>query len=182
MRICGIACSPRTNGNTEILVREVLSAARQQGAETELISVAGKKVAPCDACGACRQSGKCRLEDDLGPIYAAMLAADGIVFGTPVYFWGVSAQAKIIIDRTYAFRTSRLLRGKVAGLVVVARRGGTSSAFSTLANFVNLQRMHLAGGVTAYGRDKGDVLNDADGMGQAAALGKAMVRLLQSLR
>lgn len=181
MRICGIVCSPRINGNTEILVQEVLSSAQKQGAEIELIRVAGRKISPCDACYACLKSSKCHIEDDMQEIYSAMLNADGIVIGTPVYYWSVSAQAKIIIDRTFAFLSKRPLKNKVAGLVVAARRSGASNAFTTLSGFANIHEMVLAGGVIAFGRDKGEVSNDAEGIKKAVSLGKEMQSILTKL-
>ena len=102
MRVLGIVCSPREQGNTEIMVREALSAASELGAETEVALVAGKTIAPCDACDGCRKTGDCRIEDDMQPIYEQMDRANALVFGTPVYLLNVTAQAKIIMDRTYA--------------------------------------------------------------------------------
>lgn len=124
MRILGIVCSPRKGGNTEILVKEALEAAREAGCETELILVADKKIAPCDGCNACVKTSVCKIMDDMQGVYEELEKADGIIFGTPSYFINVSAQAKAIMDRTYAFRFTSKLRGKVAGVIVAARRTG----------------------------------------------------------
>jgi len=179
MRVLGLVCSPRLNGNTEILVQKVLSSIQEQGVDTEMIHVAKKHILPCDGCGSCRKDSKCCVNDNMQEIYSNMLSVDGIIIGTPVYFWSISAQAKIIIDRTYSLLHHRLLRNKVAGIVVVAKRAGCTSAFNLLQGVINLHRMHLAGGVTGFGDKKGDVLNDADGINQTAALGKAMVTLMK---
>ena len=120
MKIIGIVCSPRVGGNTEILVKEALEAAREAGGETELVLVAGKNITPCDGCGACEKDGVCMIEDDMQTIYQQLELADGVIFGTPVYFVNVSAQAKAIIDRTYAFLRTGKLKGKVAAPIVVA--------------------------------------------------------------
>lgn len=157
MKILGIVCSPRKGGNTEILVKEALDAAREAGGETELIVVADKEIAPCDACGACMEDGTCRIDDDMQTIYQRLELADGLIFGTPVYFLNVSAQAKAIIDRTYAFRGAGKLRGKVAAAVVVARRVGAGQVLSFLYTFFTLHRMIISGGGIGYGRDKGEV-------------------------
>jgi len=200
MKILGVVCSPRRGGNTEILVEESLASATDLGAEVELVTSASMNIAPCDACESCRTTGKCRVDDDMQEIYAKLLEADGIIFGTPVYFWGVTAQAKALIDRTFVFLEGRRLRNKVAGVVVVARRLGTTPAFSAFHDFFNIHRMVSAGGaigytseeeisreergggVVAYAGKKGDVRQDKQGMAEAKALGRAMVKSIKVLQ
>ena len=197
MKVLGIVCSPRKNGNTETLVKEALASARSFGAETEIINVSGKNVTPCDGCESCMVTGKCHIEDDMQDIYNKLLQSNGIIFGSPVYFWDVSAQAKAIIDRTFVFRRKRQLRNKVAGAVVVLRNSGSSFALSVLNNFFSLQRMipvrsigprteeELATergcGVIAYADKRGEVGKNKRAMTEAQALGKAMVETLQIL-
>ena len=101
MKVLGIVCSPRKGGNTEILVKEALEAARQAGADTELVLVADRNISPCDGCGTCEENGVCKIKDDMQDIYKQLEIASGVILGTPVYFMNVSAQAKAIIDRTY---------------------------------------------------------------------------------
>ena len=200
MKVLGIVCSPRRGGNTEILVSEALASAKDSGAEVELVIIADKNIAPCDGCESCSKTAKCRINDDMQEIYSKLLECDGIVFGTPVYFWSVTAQAKALIDRTYVFRKGRELRNKVAGVVVVDRRTGGSPAFSDFINFFNIQRMISAGGAVgygnqesisseergggaiAYGGKKGEVRQDRQGMAEAQALGKAMARAIKTLQ
>ena len=86
MKITGIVCSPRKGGNTEILVAQALHASREKGAETEMILTADKQISPCDACDGCLGNGICVVEDDMQEIYQKFETADGIIFGTPVYF------------------------------------------------------------------------------------------------
>lgn len=187
MRILGIVCSPRQCGNTEILVKEVLDSARDAGAQIELIHVAGKSIAPCDACNSCVETGLCKIKDDMQAIYEALERADGVVFGTPVYYLNVSAQAKAIIDRTYALRSRRKLRGKVAAGVVVARRVGAGQVMSLLYTFFIGHRMMVAGTAIGYGNRRGDVkegpggLPNLSALEEARAVGKNMVRLVEQL-
>ncbi len=98
MKILGVVGSPRKGGNTEIMVEEALATAREAGAETELVLIAGKKIAGCDGCDTCRKTMACHIKDDMQTIYKQLEAADGIIFGTPVYFGSVPSQAKAIID------------------------------------------------------------------------------------
>ncbi|MBM3148631.1 MAG: flavodoxin family protein [Chloroflexi bacterium] len=187
MRILGICCSPRKGGNTEILVREALGAAREVGCETELILIAEKDIAPCDGCGSCLATAACKIKDDMQQVYDELERADGIIFGTPVYFINVSAQAKAVIDRTYAFLYSRKLRGKVAAAVVASRRVGVGQVLSLLYSFFNVHRMVIAGGGAGYGAEKGEVKDGvgigpgSTALGEAKAVGKSVVRLAQQL-
>ena len=102
MKVIGICCSPRKGANTEILVNESLKGSLESGAETELLTIAKKDIKPCDGCGLCIKKGECHIKDDMQNIYQKISEADGIIFGTPVYYYSMCAQAKIIIDRLYA--------------------------------------------------------------------------------
>ena len=180
MKVLGIVCSPRLNGNTEILIRESLAGAQESGAEVELLTLSGKTIAPCDACYSCRKTGKCHIKDDMQGIYTKLLEADGIIFGTPVFFWTVCAQAKALIDRCFVFMEGRQLRRKAAGVVVTTRRVGATSAYTVFANFFNLQRMMLVGGAVGFSGVEVKVKDDKRGMEDAKALGRAIVRHIQS--
>jgi len=187
VKVIGIVSSPRKGGNTEILVRQALRAAREAGAETELISVAKMNISPCDGCGACEKNGICKIKDDMQVIYQQLESADGIVFGTPVYFLNVTAQAKAIIDRTYAFLQTRKLRGKVAAAIVVARRVGAGQVLSILYSYFTIHRMLIAGGGIGYGRGKGEVKTGVGGsptrsaLEEASAVGRNVVWLVERL-
>lgn len=186
MKILGIVCSPRKGGNTEILVREALEVAQEAGGETELILVAGKNIAPCDGCGACMEDGICKTKDYMQTIYEQLEGADGLIFGTPVYFTNVSAQAKAIIDRTYAFLGTGKLKGKVAAAIVAARRVGAGQVLSLLYTYFTLHRMIISGGGIGYGREKGEVRQGPGGapflsaLEEARAVGRNMVRMVKS--
>ena len=183
MKVLGIACSPRLHGNTEILVQASLAKAREEGAEIELVILAGKTISPCDACDSCRKTGECHIDDDMQDIYTKLLEADGVIFGTPVYFWSVSAQAKALIDRTYVFSKERELRNKVVGVVVAAGRRGSTTALEVFNGFFIIQKMIMAGCATGIGsRKKGEVKTDERGMAEAEALGKTLVEYIRSHR
>lgn len=179
MKVFGIVCSPRLHGNTERLMKEALNSAKEGGAEVEIFTLTNKIIYPCDACESCVETGQCRIEDDMEPLYHKILEADGIIFGSPVYFWSIAAQAKIIIDRTYVFRRKRLLRKKVGAALITTRRVGGSGACSVFNNYFNIQRMICAGNAICFGSDKGDILEDEVGMTEVKALGRAVVRYIK---
>jgi multimeric flavodoxin WrbA len=187
MKVLGIVGSPRKNGNTEILMQEVLKAAREAGCETELFLLSQKQVAPCDACGTCFEVGSCVIQDDMQELYAMMERAQAIVFGSPVYFGSVSAQMKAVMDRMFALLQRRTLKDKVAGALVVTRRVGAINARALLYSFCIAQGMVVAGGAIGYGREPGDVLTgvgggiDMSAMQEARLLGTNVVQLAKRL-
>jgi len=188
MKILGIVCSPRKEGNTEMLVREALEAAREAGCETEFILIADKNIAPCDGCTACLKDGVCKIKDDMQMISEQMEKADGVIFGTPVYFYNVTAQAKAVIDRTYPMAFFRKLRGKVAAAIVVGGSLGIGQVFGLMNTFFVAHGMVIAGASAGYGIDKGDVRQERPGfiyggspLREARAVGKNVVRLATRL-
>ena len=101
-RVLGIVGSPRQGGNTDILVDEILEGAREAGAQTDKVMLAELAVAPCQACYACRATGECVIKDDMGGLVEKMKASRVWVIGTPVYWWGPTAQLKAFVDRWFA--------------------------------------------------------------------------------
>ncbi|MDP2920222.1 MAG: flavodoxin family protein [Dehalococcoidia bacterium] len=181
MKILGISCSPRKGGNTEVLLRAALETAQAEGADIEFYSVSGKHIRFCDGCYVCRRNGECHIkDDDMAELFEKMLVADGILFGSPVYFWDVTGQAKTIIDRTFAVSAQRNFKNKAAGAIVAAGRNGTSTTISTLYSFFTGHRMIVIGNAIGYGNDKGSVKDDAPAMANATGLAKAMVRFLKT--
>ena len=101
-KVLGISGSPRRDGNTELLLKEFLRGARVSGHETELFILNEFKISPCTSCGSCQKNGQCIIDDDMQSMYNKLLEADYIVFASPIYFGGVSAQLKSFIDRCQA--------------------------------------------------------------------------------
>ena len=154
MKVLGIVCSPRKGGNTEILVQEALSSARDCGAETELLSVWDKDIRPCDGCLSCEKTGKCHIKDDVQAIYPKILEADGIIWGTPVYFFNATAQAKILIDRSYAlYANHNKLTNKVGGVISVGASLGNAGVWNLFNTFFSVHHMLSTDFVYGYARN-----------------------------
>jgi multimeric flavodoxin WrbA len=181
LKVLGILCSARKGGNTEILVQDALAAAKERGADVEMISISDMKIAPCDGCMTCHQSGECRIKDDMQKIYKKVLAADGIILGSPVYFWSISGQAKIFMDRTYALRyPHHKLKNKVGGAIVATGRRGSVSALSVINNFFLGHDMLISGlGIAGYGTNKGQVRQDKHAIKSARSLGTQITELIK---
>jgi multimeric flavodoxin WrbA len=125
MKVIGIVGSPRKNGNTNLVVQEILNGATQAGAETRNFILNEMNYRGCQACDYCKTHDRCKLEDDLIPLFEEMKTADGIIFGAPIYFAQFSGQMRLFLDRCYSLinpdYSSRIPAGKKA--VVVGAQG-----------------------------------------------------------
>jgi len=107
MKVMGIWGSPRRGGNTEILLDAFLKGAVQGGAEVEKVSLSKLKISPCMEIYHCTKDGTCPIKDDMLDLYPKLLAADVVALASPVFFYGLTAQAKAMIDRTQALWARR---------------------------------------------------------------------------
>jgi len=172
MNILGVMCSPRKRGNTKILLDEALAGAAESGATTDMILAGELNIAPCDGCLSCMKTQKCHIKDDMQEAYAKVLAADGIIFATPVYFLGPTAQAKTFVDRLYVQYRQQRLANKVGGIIGVAGRLGHSQIWNFFNGFFALNRMIPTDFVGGFGRGDGDVRCDKHAMKSAWELGR----------
>jgi len=102
LRVLGIAGSPRRDGNTALLLAEVMRGAESRGAEVKTIVLNDLDISPCQHCDACFEAGECKIKDDMQMVYKELERADRIVLASPVHFMGVTAQTKAMIDRCQA--------------------------------------------------------------------------------
>ena len=102
MKVIGLVGSPRRGEATDTLVREVLAGAEEAGAEAEVYHLHDMEVLPCRACMDCKTGDACSQEDDMQQLYRALHECDGVVIGTPIYFYNMSAQLKAFTDRLFA--------------------------------------------------------------------------------
>lgn len=105
MKVLGISGSPRKEGNTSTLVRQVLSGAASEGADIEFVELSALKFRGCNGCEQCATSYRCVVQDDMQRLYDLLDNADGLVLGSPTYFYNVTALAKTFIDRLYCYDT-----------------------------------------------------------------------------
>ncbi len=109
MKILGIYGSPRKKGNSQAILDKVLEGAVAAGAEVEKVYVRDLKMSGCLECGGCEKDGHCVVKDDMQQIYPKFDAADVIVLASPIFFYGISAQAKALVDRAQAMWSRRML-------------------------------------------------------------------------
>lgn len=179
MKILGISCSARKNGNTVAMLNKALKAAKAEGAEVELFSVAGKDIKGCEGCWSCLKTGQCKIKDDVAVLFEKMIAADGIIFGTPVYFWGMTSQAKAIIDRTISLgKPERSLANKVFGVVTSAGSLGMVDVLKDLSYYAVQRRLLPANQVSAYLMGPEDLQKMPKCLEALKMLGRQMVSLV----
>jgi multimeric flavodoxin WrbA len=102
LKVLGIMGSPRVKGNTDLLLDEALKGAKSQGAEVEKIVVDKLKITPCKEYLGCFRDGNCVIRDDMDAIYPKLLEAGVVILASPMFFYGVTSQAKALIDRCQA--------------------------------------------------------------------------------
>lgn len=99
LKVLGIMGSPRLGGNSDMLLDSALKGAKEGGAESEKIMLCDLKISPCRECHGCDEAGVCIVEDDMQILYPKLIAADRLFLATPIFFMGVAAQTKAMIDR-----------------------------------------------------------------------------------
>ena len=100
-KILIISTSPRRGGSMERLCDVLEEEIRKNGKQAERLNVNDWNIHPCTGCDSCRESGECIQQDDMKVILEAMQAADAVVFASPIYFYNMSGQMKVVLDRTY---------------------------------------------------------------------------------
>ncbi|MBN2211095.1 MAG: flavodoxin family protein [Sedimentisphaerales bacterium] len=191
MNILAINGSGRRDGNTAILLNTALEELRAEGFKTEMVQLAGQAIRGCTACGWCREHSeeqRCVIDNDpVNECITKMIAADGILFGSPVYFADVTAETKALIDRAgYVCRGGgNLLKRKVGAAVIAVRRAGAVHAFDTINHFFLIGEMIVVGSNywnLGMGGPLGEVKNDSEGLETMRTLGKNMAWLIKQLK
>ena len=98
-KVVAIYGSPRRKGNTALLLQEAVRGARQEGAEVEEYVLRDLKMSPCLEIYACKNSGRCAIQDDFQKVYDSILESRGVILASPIFFYAVSAHTKILMDR-----------------------------------------------------------------------------------
>ena len=177
MQITVIEGSPHLKGASSTIANRFVEGAVEAGHTVEVVEVVRLKVGMCRACNACGTSGPCIQDDDMKSIRAKVMSSDLVVFVTPVYFCGFSAQLKTVIDRFYSFSSS--LRTRNTGAVLIAasadRQDWTMDAvriqFDSMCRYLNMQDR---GRVLAVGCGSAEAARISRFMDEAYELGKSL--------
>lgn len=186
MKVLALSSSPRKDGNSRLLAESVLSGAAQSGHEVEIVDLSDVVSAPLRDCRVCRTAaGRCSIDDSYEDLLLGkVLAADALVLATPLYWYGISGQLKIFIDRIFCYESAsfpefeqvkRRLVNKRLAAVVSSEETYPGSLVGVTAQLQELARyLHhdFVGVVQGFGNTRGEVARDpGDPLGKAFALG-----------
>jgi len=113
MKTIAFLGSPRKDGNTELLLKEAIRGVKEtSGGDVTVYNLNLMNIKPCQDCGGCEKTGECVVDDDMKKIYPEIRTADRIIFASPIFFFGLSAQSKTMIDRCQSFWCEKYLLKK----------------------------------------------------------------------
>ena len=186
MKIIAFNGSPREGGNTETLLEAAI-----KGTGVDVIKpyrLNAMDFAPCQNCGGCEETGECILEDDMSPLYEEIRTADRIILASPVFFMGLSAQSKALIDRCQSFWCEKFLlkreipsgpHGRKGLLLLVGgmkKEAGIDCAAKSATAFFRTVGVPAHETLKYMGVDaKGDILKHPTALSDAEAAGKRLV-------
>lgn len=180
-QILVLKSSPRKNGNSNTLAEQVVSGAKEVGAEVESLMLHDMNIQPCDACETCQETGVCIVKDDMQKIYPKLEKADAIVLASPIYYFTINAQAKLLIDRFYALETEQgnSLNGKEIGIILTygdtdLHNSGGINAIRTLEDIFRYIGAKIVGIVHGTADEVGDAEKDSELMERAYKLGQKL--------
>ena len=182
--------SPRKNSNSTILADEFARGAGETGASVQSFSLQSMNIKPCTACDHCLREGVCNIDDDMQTLYPLLKDADIIVVASPVYWFTLSAQAKLCIDRWYGLLMpggSCWLQGKQFVLILTygdtnLETSGGSNAVHTFQDMTRYLQADLAGVIHGSAGNAGDIKKQPALLEQAYQLGKKLGKETPSSR
>lgn len=189
MKAIAINGSARKDGNTAILIKEVFSILEKENIRCELVQLANEPIHGCKACDQCykKKDNTCIQKDDIvNHCIEKMIQADAIILGSPTYFSNITPEMKALIDR--AGRVGRandnLFKHKIGIAIIAVRRAGGIHAFNAINHFFLIEEMIIPGSTywnIGMGNDKGDVLEDEQGLKNMRNLGENIAWLLKKI-
>ncbi|MCI6716540.1 MAG: flavodoxin family protein [Mollicutes bacterium] len=183
MNVLMINGSPRKDGNTTIAVNEMVKIFESENIEVEVVQVGTMDIRGCIACGSCHKTGKCVFDDIVNTLHSKLAAADGVVIASPVYYASANGSLISLLDRLFYSNRSDLTM-KVGASIAIARRGGASATFDELNKYFTISGMPIVSSYywnSVHGRDKGEAVEDVEGLYTMRMLAKNMVFLMKSI-
>ena len=177
MKIVVLEGSPNKNGSSNLLAGAFIRGAQEAGHTVEVIDAAHSKIHPCTGCIHCGYEGPCVQKDDMEIIRTQILDADMVVFVTPLYYYGMSAQLKTMVDRFCAFNSSIQRKHMKSALLAVAWNSDNwtfealEAHYKTLVRYLNLQDMGM---VLGYGCGTPSMTEHSQFPQQAYSLGNCL--------
>ena len=183
MKVVLVNGSPNEKGCTYTALSEVAAELERQGVEAEIVHIGKEPIRGCLGCGGCRKAGRCVFDDAVNALAGKLAEADGLVFGSPVFYAGISGQLKCFMDRLFYSQGAALVH-KPAAAVVSARRGGCATAFDDINRFFTINRMPVVASQywnQVHGNTPEEVRQDAEGLQIMRTLARNMAWLLRCM-
>ena len=183
MKVLMLNGSSHINGTTMAALTEVGKALEEDGIEYEIFQIGGGPVADCLGCGQCTENGWIFSDDAVNAFVEKAKAADGYIFGTPVYYAHPSGRIQSFLDRVF-YSSGKHFAHKPGASVAVARRGGTATTFDVLNKYFGITQMITVGSTywnQVHGRNAEDAAKDLEGMQTMRNLGHNMAWVLKCL-
>ncbi len=187
MRVIGLMGSPRIGGNTDLLMDEALTGAREAGAETEKLTVDKANIAPCKEYYGCLRDGKCVINDDMDDIYEKLAEYERVIVASPMFFYSVTAQIKALMDRcqalwarTHVLKTLPRDTGRKGAFIGVGATRGEKlfeGPKLTVKYFFDAIGVEYADELLVRGVDKrGEVKDHPEALAEAREMGRRFAR------
>jgi multimeric flavodoxin WrbA len=181
--LCG---SPRPQGNTAQVLSECAKVIREHSVDAEVISLAGKEIRSCIACGKCAAIKKCAIEDGLNEIIDELRTAQGFIIGAPVYYGTARGDLMSALQRIgmVASQCDHFLSWKVGGPIAVARRGAHTATLQEMLMFYLINDMIVPGSTywnMVIGRQAGEVWQDTEGMATVRRFSENVAELIKKI-
>lgn len=182
MKVLLINGSPHEQGCTYTALAEMQSVFSAEGVESEIFWIGKQPIGGCTACLACKQTGRCVVDDSVNALLDRMDDFDAMVVGSPVYYAGPAGQLCAFLDRLF-YCGGKRMAGKLAASVVSCRRGGASAAFDRLNKYFTICNMAVIGSQywnQVHGSTADDVKKDLEGLQTMRTLARNMVYWLKA--
>ncbi len=183
MKVALVNSSPYQHGCTYTALREVSGELARLGIESDILHIGSAAIRGCIACGFCGKNGRCVHDDLLNEIAPHLIEADGLIFGSPVYYAGITGQLKSFMDRLF-YAYGKQLAYKPAAAVVSARRGGCSTTFDDINRYFTINCMPIVSSQywnQVHGSCPDDVRQDEEGLQTMRTLARNMAWLLKCI-
>jgi len=185
MKVVLLCGSPRPDGNTSQVITECAHVIQEHGLETEIISLAGKKIESCTACNRCAAEGNCVLEE-VSPISSTASGERRVHRGIPCLFGTARGDVMAALQRIgmVSRSTDRFLTWKVGGPIAVARRGGHTATIQEMLMFFLINNMIVPGSTywnIVFGWNPGECWKDVEGMNTVRVFAENVARLIAKI-
>lgn len=183
MKVILVNGGPHKEGCTYTALKEIEKQLKENNIETEIFWIGNKAISGCIACGNCKNTGRCSIEDKVNEFIEKAKETDGFIFGSPVHFAGITGALSSFMDRVF-YAGKPIFQNKVGAGIVSCRRGGATAAFDQINKYFTINNMPVVSSQywnMVHGNTPEEVVRDEEGMQTMRTLGNNMAWLLKCI-